>query len=411
MKKFFIYVNKKACRGRFLDAQKIRKYLLLNNYEIVEKPSIADIIFYVTCASVNEAIDESLEKIKEFQKYKAELIVGGCLPIVGKEKIQNVFKGKLIGTKNLEKIDEIFNENSVKITDIDDANCYFKNFNLNNWRDIINKILTENNNLYLKTKIFILNSLFGKKSSEVFDTSQYHLRISWGCTGNCSYCTIKNSTGPYHSKSLNECIREFRRGLDKGFNNFLITAEDTGAYGIDVGSSFPALLDRLTMIKGNYKILIKEVNPKWIIKYYSELEESLKRKKITNIGITVQSGSNRILKLMRRYNDTDKIKQAILRLKNYCPSMSLSTNIIVGFPTETYTDFEKSLIFFKNCDFDSGYIFPFSCREGTDSELLEPKINNNEMKKRLKDAKKFLKKSGYRTKDIKKIPAILAYRK
>ena len=88
---------------------------------------------------------------------------------------------------------------------------------------------------------------------------------------------------------------------------------------MDIGSSFPGLLDEMTKIPGEFKISIMGLNPKWIVKYVEELEGVLKKQKIASITIPIQSGNNRILKLMNRYSNVEKIKNSILRLKESFP--------------------------------------------------------------------------------------------
>jgi tRNA A37 methylthiotransferase MiaB len=224
----------------------------------------------------------------------------------------------------------------------------------------------------------------------------YHIRVSWGCIGNCSFCITKKAIGSFKSKPFEECIQEFKRGLKAGYRDFIICSDDPGAYGVDIDSSFPKLLDEMTDIEGNYNLMITGLSPVMLMKYLDEMEEILKKKKITAILFPIQSGSSRILKLMNRYSDVDKMKEAFLRLKKSFPGLILETQIILGFPTETFEDFKQSLNFVKECNFYSGYLYKFSCRPGTDAEKIEPKVSDEEMSKRLKYAKNFFRKEGYK---------------
>jgi len=124
----------------------------------------------------------------------------------------------------------------------------------------------------------------------------------------------------------------------------------------------------------------------------------MKREKIIRIGVPVQSGSNRILKLMNRFHDKDKIKESILRLKKVFPKLSLHTHIIVGFPTETEKDFLQTLNFIKDCQFSAGQLMPFSSKSGSEAADIEPKVPMDVIIKRLIYAKNFFKKEGYMVK-------------
>ena len=114
IKGFNVFILEKACSQRQLDAKKIETYLIENNYKIVNHPKFADIIIFVTCAFRNAMAEKALNKIKDLQRYNAELIVAGCLPGIDKEELSKVFKGKVIITKDLNKIDSLFPKNLKK---------------------------------------------------------------------------------------------------------------------------------------------------------------------------------------------------------------------------------------------------------------------------------------------------------
>lgn len=398
MKKIFIYLE--ACKRRAFDAIKIKNYFLKNGHEIVNKPENADYIIFFTCAFKNEMAELCLNILKEFQQYDAELIVAGCLPGIEKVKLAEIFDGKTINTKELDEIDILFPENKIKFKEIDDENILDQVFDegrlIGNTKNFLSKIRWLAN-IYLRIKNHVLKCLFGEQSVIYSHTTTkpFFIRIAKGCLGNCSYCAIKKGIGPLQSKSLHHCINEFKKGLKGGYDNFHLLAGDTGAYGLDIGSNFPELLDNITKIPGEYKISIGGLNPRWLVKYINELEEILKRNKILVLGIPLQSGSSRILKLMLRYHATEKIRDALLRLKTYYPDLTLSTSCIVGFPTESKEDFIQTLDLIKKSNYDNGALFPFSCKTGTEAEKLESKISKKEMLKRLKFAKKYLKKAGY----------------
>lgn len=400
MKKILICLAD-PCWKRSLDANKIRDYLIKNNYEIVSSPDDADIIIIVTCAFLNYKSEYALNKIKELQKYDAELIVAGCLPDIDKEELKKFFKGKTLTTKELDvKIEQLFPpKNNIKFGEIDDANILFENLENGHFTRVTDKIFDNIKwleKIYIKLSGNILKHLLGEQSiGYQFSNEQFHIRISWGCKGNCSYCAIKKAISPFKSKPLDECIREFRKGLNEGYKHFILDSSDVGAYGLDIGSSFPKLLDEMTKIHGDYKISIREIHPRWIVKYIDELEVIVKRDKILLFDISLQSINSRILKLMYRYSDNFIIKDAIQRLKKAGSNMLLSVGCIVGFPTETWEEFEETLQFIKDIDFDWGQIYLFSCKNGTEAEKIEPKVAQDEMVKRLQYSKKFLKDMGY----------------
>lgn len=396
-----IYIKAHGCELRILDAKKICRYLSLNNFEIVHNPQNADLIILLTCGALEKQVEASLKLAKDLQRYDAELIVAGCLPDIEKEGLAKIFNGRTISTKNLDGIDDFFPENKIKFKDIDDANTNYDDFNEKNPVEFLKFLLRkipfiEKN--YLLTKDAIL-SIFLNKDSAVYKfltKDQFRIRNSWGCPGNCSYCAIKNAIGPYKSKPLADCIEEFEMGLKQGYKNFVVTADDTGPYGIDIGRSLPELLDELTKYEGEYEVLLRGISPKWFVQYANDFEKILKTGKFGGIGVPLQSGNVRILKLMRRYWDIKKISQTFLQLRKNYPSLSVYTDIIIGFPTETWDEFMDTLNLIKEVDVNVGSLYTFSCMKGTEAERIEPKVSVKEISRRVKYAKKFLRKSGYK---------------
>jgi tRNA A37 methylthiotransferase MiaB len=399
MKKIYVYTNTN-CRRRLLDANKLQLYFYKNNYTLVKKPKDSDFIIYITCAYRNEITNDTLTKIKDFQKYKAELIVAGCLPVIEEIKLNQIFKGKTISTKNLDKIDVIFPNNKIKFSSLTDAEAispeqyityHEENYKLKNF-PFLNKYYNyfkENFIFYLLNK-HLLIYLFPSKPDF------YHVRISWGCMGNCSYCGIKKAIGTLKSKPINECVYDFEKGLKSKYKMFVITADDVGAFGVDIGSNFPTLLDKLTSFEGEYEISVQDLDPRWVVKYIDELEPIFKKGKITSVNIALQSGCEKILKLMNRYHDIEKIKESLIRLKNSSTKLSLDTHFILGFPTETDDDFLQTIDYIKKIDFNMGFIYRFSCKTGTEAEKIEPKVSDDDVIKRMNCAKKLLKNQEYK---------------
>ena len=414
MKNVFIYVS--ACDLRFLDANRICNYFSKNDYKIVNNPEDADLIFFIACAALNSISKGTLLKVKEFQKYNAELIVAGCLPEIEKIELSKIFNGRTVVTKNLENIDELFPENKIKFKSIDDSNILFHNFfedDLTGERTNhleIKKIFWNIkflNNIYNKVRKHVIKNLLSKFEFKVLEylyTSKdlFQIRIARGCLGNCNYCAVKMGIGRLKSKPIDVCLKEFKKGLKLGYKKFVINADDTGVYGQDIGTNLPELLNKITSISGDYKILISSIHPQWLVKYIDSLEEIIKRKKIVIIESTIQSGSSRILRLMNRYFDIEKMKDAFLRLKKADSNLKIFTHIIIGFPTETKEDFESSMKFIEDVNFDSGFLFPFSCKSGTKAEEIEPKVSEKEIKKRMNYSKKFLRKKKYNVFRLKK---------
>jgi len=395
MRKVFIY-DATPCGRRKLDSKRLSNYFTKNEYIIVKNPKKADIIILNTCAYSDERTIFSIKKVEDFKKYDADLIVVGCLPGIEEERLKEIFSGNYISTKNLEKFDDFFPENKYKFSELGDEITFWRNINEKSLTNIlpssvykfINKLLSSKLiNGFLSTEFKIL-SMTNKEVA--------HIRISYGCPANCSYCVIKKAVGPLKSKSVEVCIGEFKDSIEKGYKKFFITADDIGSYGIDIGTTFIHLLDEIIKIDKNFTIGIESLRPLWIVKFSKDLERLVKTGKIEFIGCSVQSGSAKILKKMNRYSDTKKIKESILKIKKSYPEIVLITEIIVGFPTETSFDFEKTLDFFKEVKFDLGYIYRYSDRAGSLSEKIDGKISADEIDGRMNTIYKLLRGMGYK---------------
>jgi len=407
MKRVFIDAEV-LCDRRKLDVTRISKYLIRNDYEIVDSPKKADVILVCTCGFGNSMADISFKKIKEFGKYDREVIITGCLPDTDKKRFDHIFNGRSFSTKHIDEIETYFPGTKVSFSEIEDGNSLWINVNRDKIRDIF-KLLFLKFDVIKRPFVGFFDQVFRNKIGEnhlilhsfyglnLPSEDLYFIRISSGCWQNCAYCAIKKAVGDFKSKPLNNCLNEFKNGLEKGYSNFFLTAEDTGCYGLDINSNFPDILDKIINIDGDYKINIYALNPKWVVQYIDELEKIVKKGKIKAMCIPIQSGNTRILAHMNRYSDVEKIKSAFIRLKKANSDISLATHCIVGFPSETDQEFKETLDFIKATNLDLGIIMLMSIKTDTDAERIEPKISRKEIFKRMSSAQKYLGNVGYKT--------------
>ena len=393
-KSVYVFVNS-GCVRRKLDAKKLSVYLLRNGYRIVDRPDKSDIIVLFGCGVTNEFADYSLNLVKRFQQYNAELIVTGCIPATDGDRLKNVFYGKKVSTKELDKIDEFFPDVKVRFSEVDEPNCFYGS----DYLDPVTKFVFDG--FLDKIYSFKVRNYLGGTSYKTMmqEKDAFIIRVGWGCLNNCAFCATKRAVGSLLSKPLEECVREFRKGLGEGYKYFVLTGDDTGAYGLDFGGSLLGLLHEITAISGDYEVFVVNLNPRWLVKYIDEMvlfsEKQMSR--LTHFEIPIQSGSERVLKLMNRFHDVEKLKDVFRLLRKFFPSSVLETNVMLGFPTETDDDFDESLDFLSEVKFDYGYIMEFQCRPGTVAEKLYPKVSRKENLRRLRYAKKYLKDVGYRT--------------
>jgi len=405
-----IFINsKEGCIRRKLDAKRLIEYFKINGHKIVVNPKEADVMILITCGATNHRAKLAYNDIECLKKFKGKLIVAGCVPEIEIEKIKKHWKGDIFSTRDLEdspeKIDEFFPENTIKFKDITDQNLPWITIDTNLPKDAIKDLVMQCDSTkriyarffdHMYTNIFSPNYMHFGDLIKIPVKDFYLIRVSRGCSKKCTYCAIGRAIGKHRSKPIELCSKELKKGVEEGYKNIFLTADDMGAYGIDIGLTFPKLLDGLMNVPGVYNIGIKALNPVWMVKFADELVELVKKEKIKSILVPIQSGSNNILKLMHRYSNRDKVIESFNRLKEAYPPLEISTQIIVGFPTETEEDFEKTLDLIIKADIDFGGFYPMSLRPDTSAVDINPKIQDDVIEKRVRYAQKYLKKNGYK---------------
>jgi tRNA A37 methylthiotransferase MiaB len=403
MQKIFIE-TKYSCEKRRLDAAHFIKYFLSNGQEITNNPRNADIILIFTCGVTSLLSNLNYDEIKRYKKYKAELIVTGCLPEIEPDNLSKIFKGKIIPINKISKLDSYFPENKNLIGNIKDANIPYVTIDETKSLDILKLGILKTpilNKIFYKSLNHIVTNFFGDNYLDFGNILNipikdfYVLRISWGCNQNCSYCATKKAIGKHRSKEFLKCIEEFKQAISLGYKNIYIAADDIGAYGQDIGTNFIKLLDEITKYEGDYYIRIEGLNPTYLVKNINDFGRIIKRNKIKSINIPVQSGNERILKLMKRYSNIKNILDSIKIIKELDEQIRISTNIIIGFPSETENEFIDTMHFIIDADFDLGRILSISIRPDTYAYKLKQKISEETIKGRLKTFNKYLKKNGY----------------
>ncbi len=397
--KVYIEAIHGACTRRKLDAQKVASFFGLNGFEIVTHPQDADILILVTCAVSTKREDHSISRIRHLQKFPGELIVSGCLPAINPNRLLTVHSGRNIPTSELDKLDEVFPETQVKFTGMDDANQYYPSYSSvfsNEFAEIVwTKILS----LRMLSPGYIVRRELPRLVRKVVwkeapETAPFSIRVSWGCNQRCSYCGIRSAVGKFRSKPRQTCRSEFEEGLRRGYREFELIADDVGAYGTDIGTSFPDLLNDLLSAPGEYSLLIWNLSPVWLIKYQEAFAPLLETHRIRGIHYPTQSGSPQILKAMRRYNDVEKTIQSVRFLKQHAPGMIVSTDIMVGFPGETEADVSETIEFVRAAGFDNVNLFMYYGVLNTPAHSLEGQVPPKEIEKRVRKVRKALEQMG-----------------
>jgi len=341
----------------------------------------SDFTIIGSCAVTREVEQMVIETIKS---QNGDLIVFGCISPAIAAEINKKENTKSITTIQLK---EFINKGSEVYPDIHKSNpTYFIESDSlcnRNYEDIA------------KHKQSFFKKLLGKRKNIPF------LVIATGCNNQCTYCHTKFYIGNVNSKPQQSIVKEYKTLVNRNHNFINIISEDVGSYGIDIKSSLPELLTILDQVETKKPThwMLDGLHPKWFIKYEKELSRFILSKRITAMSIPVQSGSDRILKLMNRNHNRDTAITILTNFRKNNPSLYLQGIFIVGFPSETEEDLNETIDFIKKVNFNDVTLIPYSEFNICESSAFENKIPQNTIYDRINRAKQLLKQLDIKLRD------------
>ena len=339
-----------GCKVNIYESEVVTDLLKKGGYEIVPFEDKADIYIINTCSVTNESDKKSRKMINRAKKNNSEaiIVVMGCYSQVSSDDIEADI---ILGNKDKSKIVEILNDFI---------------------RDSESKKI-----------IYDLSSVeFEKMEISHFDNhTRAFVKIQDGCNAFCSYCIIPYTRGRVRSKNKEDVIEEVSRLVKDGYKEIVLTGIHTGRYGIDINSSLYELLCELVKIPNIYRIRLSSIE---INEVTPEIIDLYKNNKIMarHLHVPLQSGSNKILKLMNRRYNKEEFMKMIDKLREI-EDISLTTDLIVGFPNETDDDFEETMDTLKKIHFTKIHTFPYSRRRGTVADKMDGHISGDIKKKRV----------------------------
>lgn len=341
-----------GCKVNIYESEYIINILKENGYQIVDFDSKADIYIINTCTVTNTSDKKSEKMIKRARKQNKDAIIiaMGCHAQI---KGDNIDADIIIGNKDKSKIISLieeYQENKNKIKRI---------YNLDN---------VSFEDMYISS----FNS-----------HTRAFVKIQDGCDAFCSYCIIPYARGPIRSKDPKTVIKEITSLVENGYKEIILTGIHTGKYGKDINYTFEQLLKDIIKIKNLYRIRISSIE---INELTDPILDLIKDNKVIakHLHIPLQSGSDKILKLMDRKYDLKFYKDRIEKIRKMIKDVSITTDLIVGFPNENEKDMEDTLKFLKEIKFTKIHTFPYSKREGTKAASMENQIDETIKRKRVK---------------------------
>ena len=235
-----------------------------------------------------------------------------------------------------------------------------------------------------KTEIFVRDidaAGFEKMEIKHFDRTRAYIKIEDGCESKCTYCIIPYARGKIRSKAPGDVIAEVTHFVNSGCREVVLTGIETASYGKDLdGYSFADLLCDIDAIEGDFTVRLGSLDPSCLTEKFVERIKDLK-KLAPHFHISMQSGSSKTLRNMKRKYNADQALANMERLRAAIPTVRYTTDMIVGFPGESEEDFNETLEFAKKANFLMIHVFPYSARKGTPAAKMGGQIPQ-EIKKR-----------------------------
>lgn len=350
-----------GCKVNLYESEVIMNSFKKSGYEIVDFEDNADIVIINTCTVTNTSDKKSRNIIRQAVKKheNAVIVVMGCYSQVRSADIKEIDGVDIIiGNTKKSKVVSLVEEylkNKKSITEIDD----------------------------------IMHTDFEPMELDTFETrTRAFVKIQDGCNNFCSYCIIPYSRGNIRSKEKDDVVSEIKCLVKNGYKEVVLTGIHTGHYGKDkYDYDFSDLLSELCKIDNLKRIRISSIE---ITELDSKFIDVLKNNKVivNHMHIPLQSGCDKTLKEMNRKYDTKYYLDKINLIRSIRPNISITTDLIVGFPNETEEDFNNTLSFLRKVKFSKIHVFPYSRRKGTKADLMDNQIDEQTKHKRVKDVLK-----------------------
>ena len=364
-----------GCKVNTYESEYVINILKEHNYEIKSFDDICDVYIINTCTVTNTSDIKSRKMIRNAIKKNpnACVVAMGCFIEANKDyQIEglDIVLGNKDKSKIVDLLDEYFTKKEKIVKLYNDPKSQFEDMYITNFPG--------------RTRAFV--------------------KIQDGCENFCSYCIIPFVRGKCRSKDKDKVISEINALVKNGYQEVVLTGIHTGNYGVDLDTNFATLLKDLVKIEGLKRLRISSIE---ITELTDEVLEVLKTSPIIvdHLHIPLQAGSDEILKAMNRKYDLSYFFEKIKKIREIRPNISITTDVIVGFPGETTELFEQTIKTCRDLEFAKIHVFPYSERQGTKAMELPNHIESNEKKRRARElllvskdleiayAKKFLNKT------------------
>ncbi|MBE6552201.1 MAG: tRNA (N6-isopentenyl adenosine(37)-C2)-methylthiotransferase MiaB [Ruminococcaceae bacterium] len=360
-----IYIETYGCQQNEADSEKILGMALEMGYEKTDNKEDADLIIVNTCAVREHAELKALSntgQLKHIKEKNPSLLIGVCGCMIQQEHRKEDIKMKypyvdfVFGTNMLDRFPQIMKE----VKSRKKRSFFVESYDVNKGE--------------IKEGIPV---------ARAFDHSAL-VSIMYGCNNFCTYCVVPYVRGRERSRKPECIIEEVRDLAAKGYKEIMLLGQNVNSYGKDIenGINFAELLRRLCKVEGDFVLKFMTSHPKDAT--HELIDVMAENKKVErHFHLPLQSGSDRILKIMNRRYTRDAFYSLTEYMKEKIPGISITTDIIVGFPGETEEDFADTLDMMKRIRFDGVFSFVYSKRKGTPAAVMEDQISDEVKKERM----------------------------
>ena len=349
------HVHSFGCQQNVSDGEKIKGMLAMMGYGFSNSADDADLVLFNTCAVRENAEDRvfgNLGALKHNKRRKPDMLIGVCGCMVQQEHITERIK------KSFPYVDLVFGTHV-----------------LHTLPQLIYEAMTTHKRQISIPQMdgVIAEGIPLRRES----TLKASIPIMYGCNNFCTYCIVPYVRGRERSRDPEDILNEARQLVESGCKELLLLGQNVNSYGRGTDVDFPELLRRINAIPGEFKICYMSSHPKDATR---ELIDTIAEcEKVTrHFHLPVQSGSSRILKLMNRSYTREHYLELINYAKERIPDVALTSDIIVGFPGETYEDFQETLSLIREVKYDSLFTFIYSPRRGTKAAEMPDPISQEE---------------------------------
>jgi threonylcarbamoyladenosine tRNA methylthiotransferase CDKAL1 len=345
-----IFVEAYGCSASFADSEMIAGLILNGGHTLVKDSSESDLNIVVTCSVKDSTANKMMHRIKSLKS--KPLVVAGCLPKAEKDTVEKITsKASLLGPNSLGKTLQVIDSTLrgtryVALEDSDLSKVGLPKVRLNPVVGIV--------------------------------------EIASGCMSECTFCQTKLSKGDLKSYRIGDIVRQVETEINEGCKEIWLTSTDNGCYGFDINTDLPTLINAVSEIPQDFMIRVGMMNPMYMPRIKDDLIKSYESDKVYKfLHIPVQSGSDKVLHDMKRGHTVKTVKEIIKKAKEKFAEFTISTDIIVGFPSETRDDFEKTFELINEIRPDIVNLSKYSARPGTEAAKLD-QIDVSEVKRRSK---------------------------